>query len=62
MEENNIIKQKIALLEDEHRNLDSKISNINTNMLEVQRLKRQKLALKDQLSKLYSMLHPDIIA
>lgn len=62
MEEDKLIKQKIALLEDEHRSLDNKISNISTNMLEVQRLKRQKLALKDQLSKLYSLLHPDIIA
>ena len=63
MDEEKVIKQKIALLEDEHRGLDLKVGvSRSIDMLEVQRLKRQKLALKDQISRLYSMLHPDIIA
>ncbi|HCR85417.1 MAG TPA: hypothetical protein DIV86_01945 [Alphaproteobacteria bacterium] len=63
MDEYKVIRQKIAMLEDEHRSLDLRISGFTTiDMLEIQRLKKQKLALKDQISRLYSMLHPDIIA
>ena len=63
MDEEKIIRQQIALLEDEHRSLDFKISNEkNLNMLEVQRLKKQKLGLKDQIARLYSVILPDITA
>jgi hypothetical protein len=63
MDEEKIIRQQIALLEDEHRSLDFKISNEkNLNMLEVQRLKKQKLGLKDQIARLYSIILPDITA
>lgn len=62
MEEERKLRQKITMLEDEHRNLDSKISSITMNMLEIQRLKRQKLALKDEIARLSSFLYPDIIA
>lgn len=63
MDEERVIRQKIAMLEDEHRTLDLRVSSIATiDMLEAQRLKKQKLALKDQISRLYSMLHPDILA
>ncbi len=62
MDEEKKIKAKLASLEDEHRSLDNKIGNAPMNMLEQQRLKRQKLALKDEISRLNSMLHSDIIA
>ncbi len=62
MEEERKIRQKIALLQDEHRSLDFKIATLAVNMLEMQRLKKQKLSLKDEISRLSSMLHPDIVA
>ncbi len=64
MEEERKLKQKIAMLQDEHRGLDLRISsNIPAiNMLELQRLKKHKLALKDEISRLSSFLYPDIIA
>jgi hypothetical protein len=63
MDEEKKIRQKLATLEDEHRKLDDKINNMMMlNPLELQRMKKQKLSLKDQISKLYDILYPDIIA
>ncbi len=64
MEEERKLKQKIAMLQDEHRNLDSRIltSGSMINMIELQRLKKQKLSLKDEIARLSSFLYPDIIA
>jgi len=63
MDEERKIKQKLVLLEDEHRKLDERINDMaHANTMEVQRMKRQKLNIKDQISKLYDFLHPDIIA
>ncbi len=60
------IKAKIELLKSEHRLLDDEISrcleNPPDNPLDLQRLKRRKLALKDQITRLESNLLPDIIA
>lgn len=53
-------------LRSEHRDLDDVIARIAERLpfdqLQVQRLKKRKLALKDQISKLEAMLIPDIIA
>lgn len=50
----------------EHRDLDSLIdaarANPVTDILGMQRLKKRKLMLKDEISKLEAMLIPDIIA
>lgn len=62
MDEEKKIRAQLAGLEDEHRSLDDKISSSPLNMLEVQRLKRQKLLLKDEIAKLTAMLYTDIIA
>ena len=56
------LKAKIAELKDEHRRLDAKIEQDGATGLLLQRLKRRKLALKDQIAKLESQLLPDIIA
>ena len=60
------IKAKITQLKAEHRMLDEDIRRLEEggtfNPIEMQRLKRRKLALKDLLARLESKLLPDIIA
>lgn len=59
------LKAKIADLKREHRELDEAIATIEqggSEGLRLQRMKRRKLALKDQIAKLESQLLPDIIA
>jgi hypothetical protein len=60
------LKSKLAALVVEHRDLDDVIARIAERMpfdqLQLQRLKKRKLALKDQISKIESELLPDIIA
>ncbi|MBI1245260.1 MAG: DUF465 domain-containing protein [Alphaproteobacteria bacterium] len=61
-----IIRRQIAELQSEHRDLDEVISRMTeastVDMLQIQRLKKRKLALKDQIARLESRLLPDIIA
>lgn len=60
------LRTKLAALSIEHRDLDDVIARISERMpfdqLQLQRLKKRKLALKDQISKIESELLPDIIA
>lgn len=60
------IKAKITELKAEHHLLDDDIRRLEEggpfNPIEMQRLKRRKLALKDLLARLESKLLPDIIA
>lgn len=60
------ILEKIAVLKQEHRDLDGAIMAIQKagtfDLLQVQRMKKRKLLLKDEIEKLQSMLVPDIIA
>jgi hypothetical protein len=57
---------KLAALKTEHRELDQVIAQLSErapfDQLKLQRLKKRKLLLKDQISKLESELLPDIIA
>ncbi len=62
MEQEKKIKEQLTMLEDQHRELDKKILDCVGNMLEMQRMKKQKLFLKDQISILKSYLLPDAIA
>ena len=61
-----VIKRKLAELQSEHRDLDDVIARITGDgpfdQLQVQRLKKRKLLLKDQIAQLESELLPDIIA
>jgi hypothetical protein len=60
------IDRRIAELRAAHRALDERISQLIEqgfpDQLEVQRLKKQKLALKDRITRLESDRLPDIIA
>jgi hypothetical protein len=60
------IRQQIEALKIEHRDLDDAIAALHArpvpDQLQIARLKRKKLALKDQISRLGDQLIPDIIA
>lgn len=61
-----LLKQELEKLRNEHSELDRKIKKIlyqpPFNQLTVQKLKKEKLALKDKIEKIRSKLLPDIIA
>lgn len=58
--------EKLRQLRIEHRDLDEVISrlslDLNTDELQIKRLKRRKLGLKDQIERLESELIPDLNA
>lgn len=66
MEDIEELEQKLEELRIEHRDLDIVIQQLTDNppidFLRMQRLKKRKLALKDQIIKIENMLIPDIIA
>ena len=65
-EEQNKIKAKINKLKKLHSELDMEISKIvkviPVDQVMLQRIKKKKLKLKDEISKLNSHMLPDIIA
>lgn len=60
------IQHQIAAMESEHRDLDSVIERLGEvlpfDQLKLQRLKKRKLVLKDEMARLRSRILPDIIA
>ena len=60
------IQNQIAMMEREHHDLDSVIERLGEvlpfDQLKLQRLKKRKLVLKDEMAKLRSRILPDIIA
>ncbi len=58
------IRAKLAELVQEHRDLDAAIAALSgsADQLQVSRLKKRKLQLKDQITKIEDALLPDIIA
>lgn len=61
-----MIRQKLEVVKSEHRDLDDVIERLAehppVDQLRLQRLKKRKLLLKDQIAQLESILLPDIIA
>lgn len=60
------LQKKLSDLKTKHRKLDDEISNLlgtpPVDQLEIQRLKKRKLALKDEIIQVENQLLPDIIA
>lgn len=60
------LEGELARLKQEHRDLDAAIdaleSNVAGDQLQIQRLKKRKLVLKDRISYVEDQLTPDIIA
>lgn len=62
------IRAELDSLQEEHQNLDAMIGDIGVtttttfDQLQMRRLKKRKLWLKDRISFLHSQLEPDIIA
>ncbi|MGH8403792.1 MAG: YdcH family protein [Gammaproteobacteria bacterium] len=60
------IRAKLEQLRVEHRDLDMAISRLaddsHTNELQLKRLKKRKLQLKDYIAKLESLMIPDLDA
>ena len=70
MEQNSVteaeMRKKLAMLKTEHRDLDAAIDALresgSTDQLQIARLKKRKLALRDQIEMIEDALVPDIIA
>ena len=66
MSHEEIARARLEVLRREHRDLDEAIAALTeqtrVSNLTIQRLKRQKLALKDQIARIEDELTPDIIA
>ena len=65
-EDRDQLNHKLADLETEHRDLDSVIASVVDSVpfdqIQLQRLKKRKLLLKDEIIRVRSKLLPDIIA
>lgn len=66
MNEQDMLTERLAQLKAEHRDLDDAIQALSLravpDMLQIQRLKKRKLVLRDEIMLVESKLLPDIIA
>ncbi len=67
MDDEEQLRERVSELELEHRDLDQTIERLMesgqpVDFLQMQRLKKRKLQLKDAIEKIKSELLPDIIA
>ncbi|WP_153771896.1 DUF465 domain-containing protein [Labrenzia sp. CE80] len=64
--EDKAVRIELAQLRQEHRDLDAAVEALSTtgnaDALQMQRLKKKKLLIKDRISSLEDQLFPDIIA
>ena len=61
-----VIRAQVAMLRQEHQDLDDAVRALSAgpvpDMIQIARLKKKKLALRDQITQLEDRLTPDIIA
>jgi hypothetical protein len=61
-----VLREQLSRLQQEHRDLDAAIEALATSpgsdLIQVQRLKKRKLILRDQILQIEDRLTPDIIA
>ena len=66
IEEQQTLRARLFVLESEHRDLDDVIERLSEDkpfdQLQLQRLKKRKLVLKDEMALVRSRILPDIIA
>lgn len=66
LEEEQALRQRLSELKIEHRDLDEVIARLSESMsmnqLQLRRLKKRKLLLKDMIARIESQLIPDISA
>ena len=60
------LREQLARLQQEHRDLDAAIAALATSpgsdLIQVQRLKKRKLVLRDKVRQIEDQITPDIIA
>ena len=60
------LRQRLAELKTEHRDLDDVIARVTEtapfDQIQIKRLKKRKLLLKDEIARIESRILPDIIA
>jgi hypothetical protein len=60
------LQRRLHQLQEEHRDLDTAISAMSDqgvfDQLQLQRMKKRKLQLKDEIARLEDQIYPDIIA
>jgi hypothetical protein len=65
-EDESILRAELARLQQEHRDLDAAIEALSDapgrDQIQVQRLKKRKLVLRDRIAFIEDQLTPDIIA
>lgn len=66
MQDQDEVKARLQMLVEEHRDLDMAIEDMRSrpgsDLLQLQRLKKRKLKLRDEIAYFQDMLLPDIIA
>ncbi|WP_424928067.1 YdcH family protein [Amaricoccus tamworthensis] len=66
MQRADVLRIRLDMLQREHRDLDEAIAALDTegraDPLAVRRLKKRKLALKDEIQRIQDEIFPDIIA
>lgn len=66
MDDIDVLRAKLAILEQQHRDFDDAIAALDEkplrDELQIKRLKKQKLALRDQIYYIIDQINPDFIA
>jgi hypothetical protein len=66
MNQDELLNAQLVELRRQHRALDEEIANLSETMLgdqlQLKRLKKRKLQLKDEIARVEDKLYPDIIA